>query len=113
MEESKVDNPTQPIINRLRPPSRGDRIYQFQPQTGGTLQFARGWPTTGSLALQIAAITRTSQLDRHWEYGPFLQPQINTADPRWQILQAGFSAQYTDLLHPHRWHLASFYIQPS
>jgi hypothetical protein len=61
------------------------------------------------LTLQSAQV----RLDRHWEYGPFLQPQINTADPRWQILQAGFSAQYTDLLHLHRWHLASFYTQPS
>jgi hypothetical protein len=98
------------VFDTMKPPSPGDRIYQFQGQTGGTAQL--GGPSSGSLALVIAAISRTSQLDRHWEYGPFLQPQINSTDPRWQIL-TGFSVQYTDLWHVHRWHLASFYAQPS
>jgi len=94
----------------IRPIPGGDRIYQIQGQQGRVLQ---PFPTGPfSRALQIAATWRTSQEDRHWERGPFLQLQQNFIDPKWQI-QAGVSVLYADLVHLGPWHLASFYTQPT
>jgi peptidoglycan hydrolase-like protein with peptidoglycan-binding domain len=103
--------------------STADRIYQFQGQFGRTLRPFRnwtradGWDATRpdgyyNWGAVFALTWRTSQEDRHWEYGPLLQLQRNYADPRWSI-QAGVSVLYADRWHLGRWHLGSFYTQPS
>lgn len=102
---------------------KGDRIYQIQGQFGRTLRPFRNWtPQDGwnatrpdgfwSWGAVFAMTWRTSQEDRHWEYGPLVQVSRNYADPAWST-QVAFSVLYADRWHLGRWHLGSFYTQPS
>jgi len=106
-------------------PERGfdRRVYNIQGQSGRTLQPFEYWtradrwnakrpPSYYNRALQIAMVSRTSENDRHVEYGPFLQLQQNWADPRWSIM-AGYQIMYADIWHLKAFHLASLYAQPS
>jgi Putative peptidoglycan binding domain len=116
--------PTSTVVNRTHSaaaPAQGDRIYQVQGGSGRTYKplWTRpgGWDPTGthsvySRSVQVGAVWRTSQEDRHAEYGPYLQLQQNWDDPQWSIM-AGFQLMYADLLHLGPWHLASLYVQPS
>lgn len=103
--------------------SKGDRIYQAQGQVGRVFRPYRNWtkadgwkatrpPGFYNWGAVLAMTWRTSQDDRHWEYGPLVQVQRNYADPAWTT-QVAFSVLYADLWHLGRWHLGSFYTQPS
>jgi hypothetical protein len=105
------------------PSSKGDRIYQLQGQVGRTFRPWRNWTKAEgwkpgrpkgfySWGAVLAMTWRTSQDDRHWEYGPLVQVQRNYADPEWTT-QVAFSVLYADRWHLGRWHLGSFYTQPS
>jgi hypothetical protein len=114
--------PTSSLVNRTHSaatPAKGDRIFQVQGGSGRTYKplwtSTDGWEPAGtrsvhSRSLQVGAVWRTSQEDRHAEYGPYLQLQQNWDDPRWSIM-GGFQLMYADLLHLGPWHLASFYGQ--
>lgn len=99
----------------------GDRIYQVQGQFGRTFspwidwRHPRGAPPSDSFnswAALIAMTWRTSQDDGHLEYGPLFQLNRSYADPK-RTAQVAFQVLWADLVHHNRYHLASFYFQPS
>jgi peptidoglycan hydrolase-like protein with peptidoglycan-binding domain len=100
-----------------------DLIVQFQGQTGGTLSWIRAggrWknPLLGpdrskSVGAAFALTWRSSQDDEHVELSPFgLSLSQNFDTPEWTVT-ASVSAMYADFVHLGRWHLSSFYTQPS
>jgi hypothetical protein len=109
-----LDFPAQSIV------SGGDRIYQVQGQFGRTFSPWIDWnrptgaPAPSSFyawAAVIAMTWRSSQDDRHWEQGPLVQ--FNGTLDSTQTVQVAYQVLYADLIHFHRYHLASFYFQPS
>jgi hypothetical protein len=98
-----------------------DQIYQVQGQFGRTFKpwidwrHPRGAPpsdASNSWAALVAMTWRTSQDDGHLEYGPLLQINRSYTDPK-RTAQIAFQVLWADLLHHNRYHLASFYFQPS